>query len=184
MISPPVPPPTGVPASKGPAPVGAGGESRPKRPYVRTKPTKTDLLAPKIEALRSQNVPHRKIAKMVGVSARLVAEVLRRPGARERIDILRERNRQHAIAQITAIQPKVWEQIERALNEGDSKAFDAYTRGAAAMERIAAGAAGENRQVTQSLSLVQNTVNVDGELTQLLSALGMLAPVIEAERVG
>lgn len=65
------------------------------------------------------------------------------PGAREAILEMREKLKYFKIGRALAIEPKLYERIEKEIHKGDAKDVDALFRAAHAAEKIQQAVAGE-----------------------------------------
>ena len=99
-----------------------------------------------------------ELEQQKSTAARTVAEALKQ---QEALDAT-------LLAKAQEVQAKAWERVDGALDERDAKAFDAYTRGLAAMERMSASAAGENKPVPTQVAVINQTALSAEERDELL----------------
>jgi hypothetical protein len=125
--------------------------------------------------LHAFGLSQERIAQALDVSKSYVQTILRRPDVGELATSYRQAIIVQQMAHVVSLNDKAWTAADAALSAGDTRGFDAVTRGLAAMEKIAASASGENRP--KPLVAVQNNVSVeaiDDELRQLLGILGVV----------
>lgn len=123
------------------------------------------------------------IARVVGLSRNRVDRLLVEPAVQGFIARAREALKVKTLAHAETLVDGSYERITQALTDGDYKAFDAYTRGSHALERIAASASGEvGRREVQVTGGLGVAVGVDavGELREFLAGVLGLR-VVEAE---
>lgn len=124
-----------------------------KKRYARLRGPKKPWNAPKgpetvahIAALKAEGIAQTRIAYALGVHPDFVKQVLAQPETQEAVKQRRELIKAATLQILSNTMLPAWGLMNKAIENGDAKEFDAATRGLHALEKISASVSGENRQ--------------------------------------
>lgn len=141
-----------------------------KRVRRRRQKSVTEVDAQSAAAMHAMGLPKTKIAKVLDLPLGRVSEVLDRPGIAEMRDRMREAIRVQTLGAVQQVQEQTWGWLAEVVARKDPRAFDAITRGLAALERTASSASGENRKIEATLNHAVDGVTTE-EVRELVKAL-------------
>lgn len=155
---------------------GATKKRRMRRPNRIVTPQHQEQMA----AMKANGLTDRAIGRAISLSPTSVRDHLAKPEVQATVEKHRAMFRMYASEQAAGIVHKAFTRVSEALDEGDPKAFDAYTRGISALERTSASASGENKPGQVNVAVGVGIQMAPEERDELLAAFRRT--VIEEQR--
>ena len=121
-------------------------------------------------AMKANGLTDRAIGRAIKLSPTSVRDRLAKPELQAVIEKHRLLFRAFATEQSSQIAHKAYSRAKEALDDGDPKAFDAYTRGISALERTSASASGENKPGAVNVAVGVGIQMDPSERDELLAA--------------
>ena len=143
---------------------------RDRKPRRRRNRAATVVDEANIAALPAAGVSRNKIVEVLDLTKTRVDEILRRPEVREFAGRVRQAIQVQQLATVQETLDSTSQWLQDVIKLRDPRAFDAITRGLAALERVASSASGENQRQSVAVAHTLDT-NVSAEARQLVAAL-------------
>jgi len=151
-------------------------EERAKRMAVIRRDCENEVWAEQVAVSTAAGKSVAETAKQMRLPERRVAGMRSDPAVQERIADLRQYLRDKTLQRAARLHDKLYDGVEAAIEEGEGKQVDAWTRAAASMERVRQSASGE-QMPPPSVQVVNQNVAVSGgsgaDLAALLEELGI-----------
>ena len=130
-----------------------------------------------LAVMKASGMRDKEIGRAMQLSPSTVRAHTSTPDALAHIERWRRLFRSEALERAQGVQGDAWARVAGSLERDDARAFDAYTRGLHAIERIAASASGENKPAVTQIAVLNQTMSGE-ERAELMRAFR--ATVIDA----